>query len=46
MRVDLFELTVYHYILIVDYYICNPEVVSLTPTSSTAVNEAIKSVFA
>lgn len=44
--IDLFELSRRHYVLIVDYYSCFPEVVSLTSTSSIAVIAAVKSLFA
>jgi len=43
---DLFELRGVHYLLIVDYFSCYPEVLRLTTTTSAAVITAMKAVFA
>ena len=43
---DLFELEKENYLVLVDYYSCYPEVMKLRETTSTAVINAMKTVFA
>ena len=43
---DLFVLNKANYLLVVDYFLRNPEVVKMTSTSSASIISALKSVFA